>query len=561
MAEKTAVLDGGAAEHRPGGKAAPIEEDVVDVCVIEDDPAQRALLLQRLLRQQYSVVQAEDGRAGLEQIRRHRPRVVICDLMMPELDGLTLCKTVRSDPALDGTYLVVVTAFGSRDCKNRALNAGADDYLIKPYDIEELTARLRNGLRFSRLQERLQRAALTDGLTGLWNHGQLRHLLDNEFARTRRYGGVISLLMIDLDHFKAINDTYGHEMGNRVLKATARHLAHTVRDIDTVARYGGEEFTVICPQTSLEEAVQLAERIRQTLPHHARVPEHPHLIVNASLGVVSTTDPRVTSVSDLINLADQALYAAKRQGRNQVVGSDHLTDGPPEVGVQVEDVDRLQKQVVKLSMQAKELCLQSVWALVQALEARDRYTACHSRNVTFYCNALAEAAGWPESLRVAGANAAMLHDLGKIGVPDQILQKPGRLTPQEATVLRQVPLMTCKILEPLRIFGTEILIIRHLRERYDGAGYPDGLAGTNIPIGARLLAVAEAFDALTSDRVHRAHCTIDAAVAEIRSDASQHFDPQFTELLARVIEEHQDAWQAQIDRSHAELQTAPANAK
>ena len=178
------------------------------------------------------VVEAEDAEAGLAQIRHHRPRVVICDLALPGMNGTELCRQVRSDTAIDGTYLILISACLDRDTKHQALNSGADDYVIKPYDLEELTARLRNGLRINKLQERLRQAALTDGLTGLWNHTQFRELLDREFARTRRYGGVVSLLMLDLDHFKVVNDTFGHETGNQVLAATAAHVLHMVRDIE-----------------------------------------------------------------------------------------------------------------------------------------------------------------------------------------------------------------------------------------------------------------------------------------------------------------------------------------
>jgi diguanylate cyclase (GGDEF)-like protein len=355
--------------------------------------------------------------------------------------------------------------------------------------------------------------------------------------------------MLDLDHFKAVNDTYGHEVGNNVLRATARYLQRMVRDTDIVARYGGEEFAIICPHTTLDEAERLAERICNAFAQQVRTPECPQAQVTATLGVVSTADASVTSVTELINLADQALYHGKRKGRNRVTRSDRMPDQAAPVGMQAGEVERLRKQVLALSMQAKELCLQSVWSLVQALEARDRYTAWQSRNVTFYVNCLVESAGWPAGLRQATANAAMLHNLGKIGVPDRILQKPGALTPDEAQVLRQVPLLTCKILEPLRIFETEILIIRHLREWYDGSGYPHGLVGPRIPLGSRVLAVAEAFDALTSDRAYRQRRPIAAALAEVQRQAGRQFDPQFADLLARVADEQHRAWQARIDQT------------
>jgi len=524
----------------------------VDVCIIEDEDAQRALLFRRMLDSYHSVVEAPDAESGLAQIRRHQPRVVICDLMLPGIDGIELCRQVRGDSSLDGIYIILVTGCDNREAKNRALNAGADDCLYKPYDADELTARLRNGLRISKLQEHLRRAALMDGLTGLWNHTQFRQLLDREFARTRRYGGVVSLLMLDLDHFKAVNDAYGHESGNLVLQATAHHLLRMVRDTDLVARYGGEEFAIVCPETSLDDAAQLAARIGQTLPKQVRLARCPQLNVTASTGVSSTSDAAVTSVGDLINQADHALYVGKRRGRNQVVRADEAGGVTEMLGLELGEVDRLQKQVVSLSMQSKELCLRSVWALVQALEARDCFSAWHSRNTTFYTTCLAEAAGWPVNLRTAVANAAMLHDLGKIGVPDQVLQRSTPLSEPEAAVLRQVPLITCKILEPLRVFETEMLIVRHLRERYDGTGFPAGLAGATIPIGARLLAVTETFDALTSERPYRPSRTLEEAVALIQSEAGRQFDPQFTALLTQVAAAQKDRWKARIHRALTE---------
>jgi len=535
--------------------------EAVDVCIVEDDPSQRALLLRCLMDEQYRVIQAQDGLDAIFQIRQQRPRVVICDLHMPQASAVEVCRQVRGDPSLDGTYIIVITADVSREARHAALNAGADDLVEKPFDAEEMLARIRNGLRIHGLQERLRRAALSDSLTGLWNHSHFRTLLDREYARTRRYGGAVSLLMLDLDYFKAVNDTFGHECGNRVLQATARHLLASVRDIDLVARYGGEEFAIICPQTGLSDALLLAERIRESLPHAVKVNDKSPIPITASIGVVCTTDPRVNSVTDLINYADQALYLSKRRGRNQVYSCVDLVDGEPEPELEVGEVERLRKQVVALSMQAKELCLQSVWALVQALEARDPNTAHHSRNVTYYIKRMVQNVNWPEPICTSIANAAMLHDLGKIGIPDRILQKSEPLTQSEANTMRQVPLITCKILEPLRVFETETAIIRHLRERYDGTGYPAGLAGNAIPLGSRLLAIAEAFDAMTTGRTYRPPRDIDEVFAEIQRSSGSHFDPQFVELLRRSYDQQQEEWRAQIERARAEAQLlAPVRA-
>ncbi len=529
-------------------------DNQVDICVIEDDPQQRAVLTRRLRLWDYSVVDAADGQGGLRLVYEQRPRVVICDVVLPDLNGIQVCRQLRADPTMDGTYVILVTAFDRPEQKQRALDAGADEYLQKPYDVDELKARIRNGLRFNRLMDRLKRAALTDGLTGLANHTRFREILEREFMRSRRYGGKLALIMLDLDHFKAVNDTFGHEVGNEVLRLTARFLERTVREVDTVARYGGEEFAVICPETSIDDAARLAERIRVMLVRKLRVSDYPHIRVRASLGVAGIEDARVRSAGDLVTLGDQALYQSKREGRNRVTRSDVLQELPgdqPELESDL--IDRLRKEIVALTMRSKDLALQSIWALIQALEARDGYSAWHSRNVMLYTNWLVQAAGWSRPLRLATANAAMLHDLGKIGLPDRLLLHPSELSPEEVSLIRQVPLITCKILEPLRVFETELLIIRHLRERWDGSGFPDGLAGESIPIGSRLLAVAEAFDSITCNRAHRLGRSVDEALEVIRDESGKQFDPTFAELLVHDVFRHRKRWCQQVERARIEL--------
>ena len=529
----------------------------IDICIVNGDASQREALRAGLEPHGYSLVEAVDGPEALKAIYQHRPRVLICALQLPSLSGLQVCRHVRADPTLDGTYVIITSPNERRGHKTRTLLAGADDYVEQPCELEELLARVRNGLRFHRLQERLRRTALTDGLTDLWNHAHFRDLLEREFQRTNRYGGEMSLIMVDLDHFKAINDTYGHETGNSVLKLTSRHLKNG--DIDQVARYGGEEFAIICPETTLEDAASLADRLRETLPIHVQLPEQPDLQIHASFGVVSTCDNRVQSVGDLINLADQAMYQSKHSGRNMVTRADNMGDDLQRGEVAAPEVDRLRKEVVTLSLRAKDYCLQSVWALIQALEERDGYSAWHSRNVSLYTKWLVEDMGWPKQLKTAIANAAMLHDIGKIGLPDRLLLEPQPSIPSEAELVRDVPLITCKILEPLRVFDTETIIIRHLRERWDGSGHPDGLAGTDIPIGSRLLALTEAFDSITCNRAMRAGKSIEEALDQIDAFAGTQFDPEFCQRLRATVTRERERWQRQVDRARIELPDFVAN--
>ncbi len=526
-----------------------METHGVDICVIEDHAAERKLLRRHLAKQKYTVAECGNGSDGLQLIYRLRPRIVVCDIALPGMDGFQLCKQIRSDPALDGTYVVLVTAYDEKGRRQTALEIGADDYLPKPYDLRELQARIRCGMRYHGLHERLREAALTDGLTGLWNHTQFRNLIEREFSRTQRYGSVLSVLMLDVDHFKSINDMHGHETGNVVLRLTARYLQSGIRDVDSIARYGGEEFAVICPETGLADAALLADRLRGELPEKVRLPDFPDLRVHVSVGVSCTADPRAATVNELIDLADQALYASKRAGRNRVTRADQMSSQTVALFSPVDELERLRKEVHTLALRTKEVCLQSVWALIQALEARDGYSAWHSLNVRTYTQWLANACGWTETLRACAVNAAMLHDLGKIGVPDDLLFKPQALNPNEAALMRQVPLLTCRILEPLRVFNTEVEMIRHLRERWDGTGYPDGLKREEIPIGSRLIAVAEAFDSLTCDRAFRSGLGIDEALGRLKGTAGIQFDPQFVRLLEEDIARDNDRWAAQVEQA------------
>lgn len=530
----------------------------LDICVIEDDAAQRRLLLQQLARENLQVMEAATGNEGLQIVYKHRPRIVISDLGLPDINGLDICRQLRSDSSLDGLYVLMISAQHDPGCKSELLSAGADDFLLKPFDFEDLKARIRSGLRMSRMQERLQRAALVDGLTELWNHAHFRGQLDHEFARVRRYGGKLSLVMSDIDHFKSTNDTYGHEVGNEVLRRCARTLRAWVRETDLVARYGGEEFAVLCPETSLDDAALLAERLRRAIEEEVRVTERPELLVRMSLGVSEISDKRVHTSVDLVNICDQALYESKRAGRNRVTRCDRMNAGPTVVApVRQQEVERMRRDMAALSLRSKETCMQSMVSLIQALEARDPYTATHSRHVALYTKWLAAAAAWPEYLCEVAENAALLHDLGTIGVPDHLLHKAESLSEAERAILRSAPQITCKILEPLQVFETEISIIHSLRERFDGQGTPDGLVGGAIPIGARLLAVAEAFDSLTCDRAYRVRRKPEEALEVLRSEAGKQFDPQFVELLSECMQRDAQAWQSQVEQAQRLLVEAP----
>ncbi|MCP4591198.1 MAG: diguanylate cyclase [bacterium] len=534
-----------------------------DICIIDDDEQQRKFMRSALDRLGFSWMDAADGKSGLELIQHRRPKVVLCDWMMPRMDGPTVLRRIREDPSLADLYFVIMTAHDSPNRKYEALEAGVDDYITKPVDLRELVARVKVGLRMWEMHNRLQHAAITDGLTGLYNHDHLNRILDNEWKRARRYGSPMSIIMMDIDYFKAVNDTYGHLVGNDVLEAVAAILRNTTRDVDFLGRFGGDEFAIAAPEATLDEAAALAERIRLTICERLDLEPLKDHILTASLGVASADDPRVHSAADLVELADRALYVCKRSGRNCVSTARDVQgeDEPSAPLVQQEEVEVLRKRVAVLSVQAKKVYVQSISALTQALEEKDPYSAKHSINVSHYAEQIAREMGCNEALVMSVRNAALLHDVGKVGIPDRVLLKPRSLNELEQNVMRQVPLISTRIVDHLHILESELHIIRHQHEYFNGSGYPAGLEAKQIPIGSRILLVADAFDAMTTDRVYRPRRSMAESLAELRRCSASQFDPRAVHTLEQLAARNRKTWQHRIDETVASVRLfTPASA-
>ena len=299
--------------------------------VADDDPITATILSTTLARSGMDVTVAQDGDVAWQQLNSVQPpALAILDWMMPNVDGLELCRRIRSTQRLATMYVILVTGRDSRDDLVAGLQAGADDYMTKPIDVAELKARIGVGIRVANLQQsltrsvnelkathdRLARLASTDALTGVYSRRWWFDLAEKEFSRSRRYDHVFSMLMADLDWFKQINDTYGHEAGDRVLNQFGTMLRRTCRDSDVIGRLGGEEFALLLPETSADAAQHLANRITDSCRSLVVDASANDVCCSCSLGVteVRADDERLDNV---LTRADQALYAAKRAGRNR----------------------------------------------------------------------------------------------------------------------------------------------------------------------------------------------------------------------------------------------------
>ena len=296
---------------------------IVKVLVAEDEPVSRHRLQAFLSKWGYTVLMAADGAEALKMLRREGPKLVVLDRVMPHVDGLAVCRAIRKGPPEPYIYVILLTAQDDHQEMMEGFEAGADDYITKPFQVPELEARVRTGARIVALQEQLIDAreqlrveASHDALTGLLNRAAFFEGFQKEVARARRYGMPVAVVMADLDHFKMVNDRYGHPTGDLVLRETARRLRASLRSSDVIGRYGGEEFVVVAPDCGMDDAHTLAERFRSTICSLPFDVPGGAVSVTMSVGVAATSD--MDDADRLIRVADEALYRAKHAGRNRV---------------------------------------------------------------------------------------------------------------------------------------------------------------------------------------------------------------------------------------------------
>lgn len=277
------------------------------ILIVDDNAQTRKMLRRHLKKFDYGVSEAENGERALEEIKDNLPDVVLLDIMMPDMSGFEVCERLRQTSQSDLTYIIMVTGVTTEEHKIQGLDLGADDYVTKPFHVPELLARVRVGLR----TVQKKREAVIDQLTKLYNKHFFEMTLTQEISRAQRYQQHLSLVIGDLDHFKEVNDTYGHLTGDKVLRELGKIIRHYCRQSDIPVRWGGEEFAILLPETDLAGGEALAERIHQTIGTY-QFEGVPH--ITASFGVATLT----SDAQDLLSRADAALYEAKKQGRNQV---------------------------------------------------------------------------------------------------------------------------------------------------------------------------------------------------------------------------------------------------
>ncbi|MBW8002272.1 MAG: diguanylate cyclase [Planctomycetes bacterium] len=518
----------------------------INILLVDDDPGDcrlTKLALENSSQEMEFIVEtAAMLKECLEYVKTKKCDLVLLDLGLPDSHGVANVEKVHE--ANPEVPIIVLTGLDDEEIGVKAIKKGAIDYIIKPFNQSVLRTRISIAIKLLELQEQLQLRANTDELTGLANRRHFFEILEREILRTKMKGTPLAVFMLDLDHFKNINDTYGHLGGDTVLKQMGKILVENIYPLDIAGRYGGDEFIILMPGVTFDEATRAAQRLQKVVSKYQWKIFDKKISNTISVGLVSVDSSDLPDSNEIVDRADKALYAAKQNGRNCVVRWDQIdpdkgVEKPEDEGVDYSELqNKLSSVVGKLHSQIVGI----VTAFTKVMAIKDPYISNHTRHVQIYAAAIAEELGLSEELKERLNTASVLHDLGKIGIPDRILTKTESLTKEELKIVRNYPLVSVQILEPIGIFSHELDIIRQHHEKFDGTGYPERLKGKEISIGGRVLAIANFYDSITSDRCYRPALSTEKALGEIIKESQIRFDSDVVEAFEKAYDKNKEQW-------------------
>ncbi len=487
------------------------------VLIIEDDPA-LGRLIQLVLGQHAPTVEVvRSGSAALDALADGGFDAIASDISLPDMSGLDVIGRARS--ICPNAGIVAITGFVDVDVAVRSMKAGADDFLGKPFDADILWHLLNKAVDSRSRQIEAEQAAVyrqlayTDALTGSPNRRFIDEFIIEAVGASLRHNTPLTVAYLDIDNFKLLNDFVGHEQGDHVLRRVANELGTHIKRPAEFARFGGDEFVVVFPDMAASAARTIMDVVRHAVANievvnGARV----NLPTRISCGIAEfggTESPR-----DLIAEAEDEMYLDKTV--SQSIGNG--------------DAPVLHEPLMTVGN------LKALRNLVKAIDRRDSYTRFHSDHATQLALRLAQDLGFDDEGMNAIALGGPIHDLGKIVVPDEILRKPGPLTPDERRTMEEHPVMGAAITAAVTDYDAVVDLVRHHHERFDGNGYPGNLKGLQISRPTRLFTLADAYSAMTTDRPYRKGLSFEQAVDEIVRGRGTQFDPDLADAFVRMLE-------------------------
>ncbi len=575
----------------------PSRERNLRLLLVERDPNYLYLIrsiLEANSRFPFQIDEAPNAEEAVARMREHPYHMLLLEDRLSENKQLEMLRRIQSEAP--DFPVVLMTDVRDDALAREALFHGVSELIIKSESqFNDLAARLemsyRNfcmahpGLMESKrivqeAERRLDAGGVRfvprtpevdshrDDLTGIYNHTYLHDCLSREFAAAQRYGYPLSCLFIDLDHFKAINESLSFEKGDLILKQCAKILLDNCRMTDIVARFGGEKFVILLPHAAYAGALDLADRLRQLLMKHTFLPEESQAHLTISIGAASFPEDDARQRFDLIDFSLKAALRSKLGGRNRITRyKDVLSvfaDDFPALKMSEDKIVTFQRRLSEISDNARRAYLEASRTLIQTLETKDKFTANHSVVVARDALEVAETLGMsPEEAEVV-QHAALLHDIGKLSIPDELLQKKDKLTFPEYETIKQHAYFGYKILKPIKFLQEEAILVLHHHEWFNGQGYPSRLKGIDIPLGARIIAVTDTFDTMrASGSRYKKIISAQDAVRELIRCSGTQFDPVVVKAFVDILKKRGEITEADypkdvLDRLLWESTNAPA---
>ncbi|MFQ5964694.1 MAG: diguanylate cyclase [Candidatus Scalinduaceae bacterium] len=513
------------------------------VLIAEDENISRRRLEKFLESMDYEVISCKDGLEAWRVIQsENSPNLLILDWMMPGMDGVEICRKVRKLAREPYTFILLLTSKSEQEDIIQGMEAGADDYITKPFNQMELKARLKAGRRIIELNEKLlcahnvmQKQAIYDELTSLYNRHHMAEILEKEFSSAQRYQTDLSCLLLDIDYFKEINDTFGHAFGDFVLFDFSARLKKNARKTDIPFRYGGEEFMILLPNTGLDGARSLAEKIRSTCETKTYDDGTSSTTATVSIGVASVKLHQPSKSKELVAFADKALYCAKAEGRNRVKVYMDGTSWQSVDGEISEDKDirYLKENLSSILEKTKKASMESLGLLVRDISTSEYQK--HNQQVKQYIKLIGERLNLPPSIVDTFKRAASLHDNFKTLLKKTLKSKSKALNTSERVEIEDHPYMMAELTELFDFFGNERSVLLYHHENFDGSGYPEGLKANEIPLGARLFAIADAIVNMLSEQSFKKNLPAENIIEKLADNAGKRFDPMLVSLFLEII--------------------------
>ncbi len=535
--------------------------------LVVDDKPENILAMEAILENpDHIIITALSGNEALGLMLDHDFALVLLDVQMPGMDGFETAELMRSSDKTRHVPIIFVTAISKEmDHIAKGYEKGAVDYLFKPVNPHLLKSKVSiflelysqkisiqgtantlkstiNDLEKSKqvIEEQnrvLNKLSIIDELTGLFNRRHMIEILNSEFNRTMRYGEDLSCLIIDLDFFKEVNDTLGHQFGDFVLKEFSERIKTQSRTADYSFRYGGEEFMLLLPHTDMEGARIWAEKIRTRCEANPYDNGTDMITVTASIGLASYKENLPERPEDFLGFADKALYRAKAEGRNRVAlyRDETLTLDSKDIVSSSKDLNYLKDHLASILEKTKQSAISSLELLVRDSGGPELKNG--SLRVMKYLDQIGERLHLPPTIIETFKRASLLHDCFNILLGQLLSDSKDTLTEEEEDLIRHHPYMMNELAEMFDFFSDEKSVLLHHHENYDGSGYPEGLEGDQIPLGARIFSLAYSLVAMTSERTYKKELSMEEGLKELENNAGRQFDPTLANMFRDIIEQ------------------------